>query len=75
MAKTEFDSWARFYADYPFDDRHRYHRPAALIAKMHTKADMSELLEFLQPSKARKDLASSDLNTLKAFGLNTPARK
>ncbi len=32
MTQREFESWKKFYQMRPFDDLHRYHRPAALIA-------------------------------------------
>lgn len=32
MTNREFESWKEFYRMRPFDDKHRYHRPAAVIA-------------------------------------------
>jgi hypothetical protein len=54
MSHAELDSWIEFYNLHPFDDRHRFHRPAALLA--HTiggrdvRAMMSWLGSELQPA-------------------------
>lgn len=32
MTQREFESWWQFYQLRPFDDLHRFHRPAALVA-------------------------------------------
>ena len=32
MSHREFESWKEFYRLRPFDDLHRYHRPAAVVA-------------------------------------------
>jgi hypothetical protein len=50
MSLREFNSWVQFYRLFPFDDAHRYFRPAALLAKANgSKASIKELMEFLQP--------------------------
>lgn len=50
MSLREFNSWISFYRLFPFDDAHRFYRPAALIAKSNgTKSSIRDLMEFLQP--------------------------
>jgi hypothetical protein len=48
MSPGEFHAWAEFYKLWPFDDRHRYHRPAALIAGAMV-GDIGKRLDWLQP--------------------------
>jgi len=77
MSKTEFDEWANFYQSFPFDDKHRYHRPAALIAKVSSTAKIDDLIAWLQPSYAanQDNFDEADMRTLAAFGFKPPARK
>ena len=35
MTDEEFEDWVAFYNLYPFDDFHRYQRPAALICQVY----------------------------------------
>jgi|GEM_PF-3599560 len=44
MPYREYENWRAFYVMYPFDDEHRYYRPAALIASV----------KALQPNSALK---------------------
>lgn len=85
MRRDEFLMWIAFYKLYPFDDRHRYHRPAALVSLSAasafgpSKMTFEERLEFLHPSKqvqASNDqqYSEADLNTLAAFGFQPPKR-
>jgi hypothetical protein len=77
--------WIAFYKLYPFDDLHRYHRPAALISYSAATAfgpssmKFQERLEFLQPSKQvsasnDRQYSEADMNTLRAFGFQ-PEKK
>lgn len=53
MSMAEFKAWGEFYERWPFDDYHRIHRPAALIAGAfggNSEASMRARLEWLQPS-------------------------
>jgi hypothetical protein len=68
MSQVEFDRWVEFYIDYPFDDMHRYHRPAALIAQSMGGGDIKDKLEWLAPEPLPDGMSAADLNTLKAFG-------
>lgn len=72
MSRSELASWAEFYAAYPFDDRHRYHRPAALIARASgSSLDVDAMLAWLIPTPAieTQEHTEADITTLKAFGL------
>jgi len=78
MSQAEFHRWFDFYQLYPFDDLHRYHRPAALISRSMSGADIGELIEWLQPRELHEAVESgyseADLNTFKAFGMKPPRR-
>lgn len=74
MSHAEFLSWVDFYEAEPFDDFHRFHRPAALIAQSLGGGDVAEKLAWLRPEPVQAEpgdekLSAADLNTLKAFGL------
>lgn len=55
-----------FYQDYPFDDKHRYYRPAALVSVSMSGGEVQKKLDWLQPPSIEN---TADYNTLKAFGL------
>lgn len=78
MSPVEFRRWREYYRLYPFDDRHRYHRPAALIAGA-SRADMqrafADFIEFLEPDPSTAHYSSADMSILRAFGLRPPSRK
>ena len=67
MSRSEFLAWAQFYKLFPFDDFHRFHRPAAMIASAVGGGSMAERLDWLQPPT--HDYNSADLATLRAFGI------
>jgi hypothetical protein len=67
MTRSEFISWMQFYRRWPFDDYHRFHRPAALIAGCTGGEDMQKLLDFLQPP-VRKPVSELDTQLMAAFG-------
>ncbi|OJX04575.1 MAG: hypothetical protein BGO72_21420 [Burkholderiales bacterium 70-64] len=50
MTQAEFESWIEFYRRWPFDDRHRYYRPAAFIAAS-AGAKLEQALDWLQPAE------------------------
>jgi hypothetical protein len=74
MTENEFSSWVEFYRLAPFDDLHRFHRPAALVARSFSGGDISNLLEWLQPKPETKDWTQADLNTFKAMGIKPPPK-
>ncbi len=68
MSNAEFTRWIEFYKLYPFDDYHRFYRPAALVsASMGGSVEKS--LEWLQPEPIAGDYSEVDVSILKAFGL------
>lgn len=67
MTQMEFDRWRHFYVQQPFDDLHRFHRPAALAAAA-MNGDLRAGLDFLtRPIQTAEE--DADEATLKAFGL------
>jgi hypothetical protein len=68
MSQREFEEWRDFYMRFPFDDLHRYHRPAALIARSFCGGDIGPTIEWLvHPFPAGH--TAEDSRTLAAFGL------
>ena len=74
MSQAEYQRWFEFYKQYPFDDLHRYHRPAALISTSMAGGDIKERLEWLQPEPVPDGLNQADLVTIKAFGFTPNAK-
>jgi hypothetical protein len=74
MTQPEFLEWVEFYKLYPFDDYHRYFRPAALIAGAfggNTQDALDARLNWLQPTPTT-GYSEADLNTFKALGMPRP---
>ena len=61
MPADEFEAWREFYTLFPFDDRHRYHRPAVLLAAQKG-VDVQAALDWLQPP-----VVDSSLSALRAI--------
>jgi hypothetical protein len=74
MSQAEFLAWVQFYRLYPFDDFHRYYRPAALVAHSMGGGDMKERLEWLQPDPTYSGYSQAEVNSFKAFGITPPPR-
>lgn len=73
MTQPEFLAWVEFYKLFPFDDYHRYHRPAALTAGAFGGGDIQARLDWLQPqTHAALGYSEADLNTFKALGMPRP---
>jgi len=68
MTQAEFMRWSEFYRSYPFDDFHRFHRPAALIARSFSGGEMRPLLEWLQPREEDDSLTDADRDLFRAAG-------
>lgn len=73
MKRAEFEGWIEFYRQNPFDDLHRFHRPAALVASTMS-GDLNKHLDWLcpPPEKAllERDLAGRsevDKSIIRAF--------
>lgn len=71
MTEVEFQRWCDYYRDTPFDDQHRYQRPAALIASgvfRNGKGPEYYLDQYLHPSQ----IGEVDASIYRAFGLEPP---
>jgi hypothetical protein len=73
MSRAEFLAWGEFYRMFPFDDFHRYARPAALVASSMS-GHLRERLEWLAPDPVPPGYSLAEVRTLAAFGLAPPAR-
>ncbi len=73
MTQPEFLAWVEFFKQNPFDDYHRFYRPAAMVASSMSGAVPDELLGWLERKPVAK-YSEAELNTFKAFGI-TPPRK
>ncbi len=77
MPADEFAGWVEFYRLFPFDDAHRYHRPAALLygqGARNPQQAVDAALRWLAPDPVAENLNDADLRTLAAFGLKPPGR-
>jgi len=69
MSAAEFDRWCAYYRAQPFDDMHRYQRPAALLAAISTGKQPSHWLDqYLAPPS----VSDVDASIFRAFGLEPP---
>lgn len=68
MTPKEFASWVEFYRLFPFDDRHRYHRPAALISAS-LSGKYEDRIEFLSPEPKPQGYSSADMSLMKMLGV------
>lgn len=75
MSRDEFERWIEFYNRYPFDDVHRYHRPALAHAMMNGGLTVQETLEWLEDGLPKAPQNDADANTLRALGLSRPKGK
>ena len=78
MAYTEFQQWFAFYQTSPFDELHRYHRPAALISRSMAGGDINQMIEWLHPDYSEHgntEYSEADLKTFKALGLEKPPKR
>jgi hypothetical protein len=74
MTVPEFQAWVEFYRLAPFDDRSRYHRPAALVASVGG-LDLTAALDWLDhKSSPEAKYSEVDLSMMKAFGLKPPRK-
>ena len=69
MTQAEFSKWVEFYRMAPFDDLHRYHRPAALVAAASGGGKVPDLLDWLAPEPVPQGYSKADMQTLKALGV------
>jgi len=78
MSERELRSWQRFYEESPFDDMHRYHRPAALLAQVQVGGDFAARLDWLadgidlrqaQDASMAGQFSEAELRTFAALGM------
>ena len=70
MTQAEYRNWIAFYRNHPFDDLHRYHRPAALVSVSMGGGDVKERIDWLSPEPIADGLGAADAATMKAFGFS-----
>lgn len=74
MTKPEFLAWQHFYKLHPFDDFHRYFRPAALVASAMNGEKFDSLLAWLEKRPYSATYSDADLASIKALGFSPPMR-
>lgn len=74
IPEPEFQGWREFYRLYPFDDMHRFHRPAALVAGSLGGGELKDRLDWLQPDPVNAGWDEADLRTFAAFGVKPPMK-
>lgn len=75
MTQREFLGWVEHFKAHPFDDLHRIHRPAALVASSLGGVDLQTRLDWLEPPASVGDFSAADLQTFKTFGVRVHPRK
>jgi len=60
LTPDELASWRQFYIRWPFDDFHRYYRPAALVSASMS-GEIEPALDWLQPPDVEHSTADRDL--------------
>jgi len=74
---SEFQGWLQFFLRHPFDDYHRYARPAALVGHLASASNpfsgaaptsLVELLQWLAPDASSDEMTDADMNTIRAMG-------
>lgn len=69
MTQPEFLLWLEFYRMFPFDDLHRFHRPAALVAQsLGGGGDITAKLDWLAPDPVNDGLSDADMRTIRGLG-------
>lgn len=79
IPRPEFLAWIEMYRLYPFDDFHRFHRPAAMMAAAWG-GDLEKRLEWLQPTPqvepdpipevSKSKFTAADLSVFNVFARN-----
>lgn len=77
MSVSEFRAWVDFHDLQPFDDAHRFHRPAALVAASLGGGEIAEKVRWLRDGRPEQGVtvgddghySDADRATLQAFGM------
>lgn len=71
MSEAEFQDWVDYFTAHPFDDYHRYHRPAALIATSASMGggDVQDRLDWLAPDPTQGGEQTADDQLYAAAGI------
>lgn len=79
ISPAAFQRWVAYFTLYPFDDYHRYHRPAALISVSLGGGELQDRLDWLHPQSDPQPQAapgtghtSADLDLFRAAGIKPP---
>jgi hypothetical protein len=76
MTRKEFLDWVEFNKNFPFDDLHRFHRPAAVIAaSMGGKDAYQKALDHLAPEPVPEGMSAVDFSVYKAFGMRPKVKE
>ena len=67
MPAADLDGFRSFFELYPFDDLHRFHRPAAVVGAAFG-GKYESILGFLAPSLDNPALSDADRDVAKALG-------
>lgn len=74
MSQKDYEGFRQFYQLFPFDDHHRVHLPAAVIAaSMGVK--MEDALKVLDPPPNESGWSQAELNSFKSHGITPPMRE
>lgn len=73
ITPAAFQRWVAFYTLFPFDDFHRFHRPAALVATSFAGGEIGPRLDWLQPDSSTAELSETDIGLMKLFGVTKKA--
>jgi len=76
MSTRELNGWIDYFNRHPFDDLHRYHRPALADTLIRGGVAFDGVIDWMQGDTTEKASESTaDENTLRALGLSRPKGK
>lgn len=74
MPRKDYEAFRQFYQLFPFDDHHRFHKPAAVIAaSMGMK--MEDSMRVLDPPPNESGWSQAELNSFRSGGVTPPFRE
>ena len=74
MSSREFEGWIDYFNRHPFDDLHRYHRPALIAGDLLREGvNVKVLMNWLTNGEAIVE--DADANTLRVLGVSRPKGK